>query len=72
MKIYVQAKPKAREAKVEQIDETHFNVAVKEPPVGGKANAAIARALSEHLHISISSVTLISGSTRRHKVFNVS
>ncbi|PIV45904.1 hypothetical protein COS23_01900, partial [bacterium (Candidatus Moisslbacteria) CG02_land_8_20_14_3_00_36_53] len=32
MKIFVKAKPLAKESKVEKIDDTHFVVSVKEPP----------------------------------------
>ncbi|MBI5123566.1 DUF167 domain-containing protein, partial [Candidatus Roizmanbacteria bacterium] len=46
MKIFIQAKPNAREEKIEKIDETHFIVAVREPPVKGLANAAIRKVLA--------------------------
>lgn len=71
MKIFVKAKPNAREEKVEQTGEIHFTVAVKEPPVGGKANEAIIKALSEYFKIPKSQVRIISGHTSRQKVVNV-
>ena len=71
MKIFVNAKPLAREEKVEQIDESHFTVAVKEPPRNGKANAAIQRALAGHFNTSPSNVRLVSGFTSRQKVFEI-
>ena len=63
MKIFVEAKPWAREEKVEKITppesrptEQHFIVAVKEPPLQGKANQAIARALANYFNVSRSRV----------------
>lgn len=71
MKIFVKAKPSAREEKVEQISENHFVVAVKEPPVGGKANEAIIRALSEYLRIPKFRVRIISGYASRQKIVEI-
>ena len=48
MKIFVKAKLNAKEERVERIDENNFIVAVKEPPVDGKANQAILKALAEY------------------------
>lgn len=61
----------AREEKVEKIDEAHFVVSVKEPPVKGMANRAIAKALSEYFNVPYSSVSLISGFASREKIFNI-
>lgn len=51
--------------------ETHFVVAVKEPPVQGRANAAIVRALAEHFDVALSRVRIISGYTARQKVIEI-
>lgn len=72
MKIFVQAKPNAGEEKVEKIDETRFVVAVKEPPVQGRANAAIQKALAEYFKIAPSRVRLVSGYSSKQKVFEIS
>lgn len=71
MRIFVTAKPRAREAGVEVIDAASFVISVTEPPVQGQANKAIARALADHLHVSPSSVRLVSGFSSRLKVFDV-
>ena len=71
MKIFVTAKLKAREARCEEVDATHFVVAVKEPPIEGRANQAIAETLAGHFGIAISRITLISGRSSRRKVFDV-
>jgi uncharacterized protein (TIGR00251 family) len=71
MRITVQAKPGAREASVERIDNQTYRVSVKEPPVGGRANEAICRALAEHFGVPRSSVTIISGATSRNKIIEI-
>ena len=67
MKIFVKAKPRSKEERVEKIDDTHFIVFVKEPPVQGKANIAIGKALSEYFGISVSSIRLTSGFSSKEK-----
>jgi uncharacterized protein len=70
VKYFVTAKPGARVAKLIQIDENHFNISVKEPPIQGRANAAIYRALADHLGIPLARLKLISGYSSRQKVFS--
>jgi len=71
MKINVKAKPNAREEKVEKIDENNFVISVKEPPVQGKANAAINRALANYFKVPIFQVKMLSGFTSKQKVFEI-
>lgn len=81
MKVFVIAKPNAKEECVEMIDgsaasmeragDARFMVAVKEPPVGGRANAAIAKALASHFGVAPSRVRLVSGFSAKQKVFEV-
>ena len=78
MKIFVQAKPFSRVEKVEKIappesrpTEQHFIVAVKEPPLEGKANQAIARALANYFNLPRSRVTLVSGFASKNKTFEI-
>ncbi|MBI4276255.1 DUF167 domain-containing protein [Candidatus Uhrbacteria bacterium] len=70
-RIFVSAKPGVRDESVEVIDATHFRVTVKEPPVQGRANAAIVRVLSEHFHIAPSLVRIVSGYRSRQKIVEV-
>jgi uncharacterized protein YggU (UPF0235/DUF167 family) len=80
-KLFIEAKPNAKKEKVEKIDspslklrragETHFAVAVKEPPVQGRANAAIIRALADFLGIAPSRLRIIAGWTSRRKTIEV-
>ena len=71
MKIFVKAKPSAREEKIEKISETNFIVWVKEPPIKGKANRAIVKAIAAHFNVAPSQVRLVSGSSSRQKVFEI-
>lgn len=71
MKIFVKAKPNAKEEKVEKIDDTHFVVKVKEPPVQGRANRAIIKVLADFLNTAPSRLNIISGYTAKQKVIEV-
>jgi len=71
MKIFVKAKPSSKKESVDAVDESHFIIAVKEPPREGKANIAIAEALGAHFHIPFSRIRLISGFSSREKVFEL-
>ena len=71
MKIIVNAKAGSRKEFVKQVDETHFTVSVHEPPVEGKANRAIIRALADYLQKSPSQLEIISGETSKRKTLEV-
>ncbi len=74
MKINVQAKPNSNEEKVEKIiigDQEIYRVSVKEPPVQGKANAAIMKLLADYFNVSQSNIKIISGYTSRHKIIEI-
>jgi len=71
MRIFVKAKPNSKENKIEKIDDQHFTVSVKEPPIDNKANLAIIELLSDYLNVPISSIGLISGRTTKNKVFEI-
>ena len=69
MKIFVKARPNSKAESIEKTDGTHFTVSVKEPPVKGRANAAIAKALAGHFGLAPSQVFLVSGFSSKQKVF---
>lgn len=71
MKVFVKAKPGARESKIEKIDEAHFNISVKEPPINGRANAAIIKLISEFFNIPQANVRLLSGFASKNKIFEI-
>ncbi len=78
MKIFVRAKPRAKKEFVKEIGqsllragETYFEVAVKAPPKGGKANEAIAKALAKHFGVAASRVRIISGHSAKQKTLKI-
>ena len=71
MKIFVRVKPKAKEEKIEKIDDINFRAQVKEPPEKGRANRAIVKMLADYFNISQSNVRIISGSTSRLKIIEI-
>lgn len=71
MKIIVTAKPRAKQEFVEQVDATHFKVSVKEPPIGGRANEAVERALADYFDVAKSRVRVISGHAAKKKVVEI-
>ncbi|MCX6731670.1 MAG: DUF167 domain-containing protein [Candidatus Parcubacteria bacterium] len=71
MKIFVKAKPLAKEERIEKIDELNFVVSVKEPPKKGRANYAIIMALANYFSIPSSHIRLVSGFSGRQKVFKI-
>ncbi len=83
MKIFVKAKAGTKAEKVEappqklweekggDKEPRWYTVHVKEPPVQGRANEAITRALAEHFGVAKSQVTLISGASSKKKVFEI-
>jgi len=71
MKIFVKVKPKAREEKVEKVDDVNFRVSVKQSPEKGKANQAVIRVLADYFDISQSKINIASGSTSRLKIIEI-
>ena len=71
MRIFVKAKPNAKETKVEETGPAHFTVSVKEPPKEGRANAAIAKALAAYFKVPASNVRLVSGFSSKIKIFEI-
>jgi len=71
MKIFVKAKPNSRKEFVEKISETNLIVAVKEPPIKRRANAAIQKALAEYFKVPPSQIALVSGFSSKNKIFEI-
>ena len=67
--ISVRAKPNSSENKVDKIDDLNFVVFVKDPPVQGRANRAIIKALSEYFHTP--NIRIVSGHISRNKVVKI-
>ena len=72
MRINVKAKPLSSVEKVEKVGQNSFEVWVKEPPVKGLANMAIANALAKYFDVSHTKVRLASRFSSKNKIFEVS
>jgi len=71
MKIFIKAKPNSKEKKIERVDENHYIVSVKEPPIKGKANKAIRNALAIYFKVASSRVKIVSGYSSQKKVMEI-
>ncbi len=71
MKIFVKVKPNSKEESIKKLSDTNFEICVKEPPVKGKANAAIIKALAKRFGVPLSSVNIIIGHTSRQKIVEI-
>lgn len=71
MKIFVKVKTKAKIEKVEKIDESRFNVWVKEIPIKGRANQAVQKLLSSYFGVSKSQIEIVSGQFSSFKVIEI-
>ncbi len=71
MKLFVKVKPKAKEEKVEKINDDHFIIKVKEPAEKGKANQAMVKIFAQYFKISPSQVVIISGLKSKNKILEI-
>jgi len=68
----VWVKPRAGRDQVIGLREGALHVALKAPPVEGRANQALLRFLAEVLEVRPGQVALVSGERSRHKVVRIS
>ncbi|MEK9130096.1 MAG: DUF167 domain-containing protein [Patescibacteria group bacterium] len=71
MKIFLKVKPKSKIEKIEKINETHFMIAIKEPPEKGKANKAVIKKIAKYFKIKQLQVVIISGLFSKNKVLEI-
>lgn len=71
MKVFVKAKPRAKQEKLEKIDSSHYIVSVKEPPLKGQANKAIIKVLADYFNIPKSQIKIISGLSSKQKTIEI-
>jgi uncharacterized protein (TIGR00251 family) len=71
MKLFIKVKPNAVANKIEQVDATHFAVAVTAAPVKGQANAAVIELLAEHLKFPKSLLTIKRGQKSKQKTIEI-
>ncbi len=84
MKIFVRAKPNAKQNKLTKIEspqltlegmgqrkETFYKAEVKEPPIDGRSNMAIVRLIAEYFDVPLFEIKLVSGQASKQKVFEI-
>lgn len=71
MKIFVKAKPGARQTRVEKISDNTFAVSVIARAEAGRANTAIVEALAEYFGVPKSTVQIVSGHASRQKLVEI-
>jgi len=71
MRILVTVKPRAREKRVEKIDNGHFKVSVTAVPEGGRANDAVVDALAGYFSVAKSNIRIVLGKTAREKLIEI-
>ena len=71
MKITVKTKPNSKKTEIKKINDTNLIVAVKEPPIDGKANKAVVKALAKYFNKSSSAVSIVSGHTSKQKIIEI-
>jgi hypothetical protein len=71
MLIKVKAKPRAKEEYVKRLGEDFYEVAVKEVPEKGRANARIVELLSKYFGVKKDRIKLVVGETSKSKLFQI-
>jgi len=71
MLIKIKAKPRAKEEYVKRLGEDFYEVAVKEVPEKGRANARIVELLSKYFGVKKDRIKLVAGETSKSKLFQV-
>lgn len=72
MKIFVKVKASSKNEGVTKVDELHYVVSVKAPPVEGKANEAIGKVLSDYFNVPKSHITILKGGHSKNKIIEIS
>ncbi|MDI6808562.1 MAG: DUF167 domain-containing protein [Candidatus Eisenbacteria bacterium] len=71
MKISVVVRANSKVEKVEEASQGSYRIWVKEPRKGGRANAAVLRALGAHFGIPVSRIAIKSGHTSSRKIVEI-
>jgi uncharacterized protein YggU (UPF0235/DUF167 family) len=71
MRLTVKVKLKAAHEEVRKVDEITYEVATREAPEKGRANAAVIRLLAENFGIAKSRVSIMAGHASRAKIIKI-
>ncbi len=70
-KLFITVKTNSHQSLVEKIDDNHYRVEVKEPPVEGRANKAVVEAVADYFALPKSAITISSGQKGKKKVLEI-
>lgn len=71
MKYFVSVRAGSSQEKVEQTDEHHLKVWVREVAEKGKANRAVEKVIAEHFQKPKSQVIIVAGQSSKEKIIEV-
>jgi uncharacterized protein YggU (UPF0235/DUF167 family) len=71
MYVRVHAVPGARKENVTKIDETTFNIKVREPAERNLANGRIRELLAREFRVSVPQVTMLTGHRSSSKMYSI-
>jgi uncharacterized protein len=69
-RLAVRVHARARTERLEW-DGSTLQLSVREPPAGGRANAAVIRAVARWVGVAPSQVAIVSGAAARHKLVQI-
>jgi len=71
MKVFVKVKPKAKEEKIQKLNDSHYLILTKQMPVKGKANQAALKMLAEYFKTSPNKIRIVSGLCSKQKIIKI-
>jgi uncharacterized protein len=71
MKVFVSVKTRSKQEEVEEVDEDHLKIRVKELPVDGKANKRVLRLVADHFKVPLSDIKIVSGGKSSKKIIKI-
>lgn len=66
----IQVHTRARKPRIVETDSI-LHIYISEPPVDGKANKAVLKALAKHLKIGVSRLSIVAGAKSKNKKIKV-
>lgn len=71
MKIQVKVKPNSQKQKIEEVEDGSLIIALKSPPIAGKANQELIKILAKKYQVSQSQIIIKSGLSSRQKLVEI-
>jgi hypothetical protein len=71
MKVKVSVHPNSKRPRIEKSAAGNLDVYISEPPIEGKANAAVIKVLAKRFSVSKTKVVLVRGDKSKHKIFQI-